>query len=140
MTATNICVQSIYSVADDRGLLVVAEAGKEVPFNIARIFAITGVEHGNVRGGHAHKKLSQMLICISGMVEVTVDDGKERNAITLDHPTKALLVPPGIWAEQTYSSSDTILLVLCDRVYEEEDYIRNYQEFVKSRLSTGQAE
>lgn len=139
MTVADIQLRSIHSVVDDNGTLVVAEVGRQVPFEIARIFSISGVGRGEDRGHHAHKKLSQMMICLSGTVEVTVDDGKGRSALTLDHPAKALLVPPGIWAEQTYGGPEAVLLVLCDRVYEEDDYIRDYQGFITYRSLAGQA-
>lgn len=86
------------------------------------------------RGKHAHKTLTQLLICVNGSCEVMCDDGKERKIFNLTQTNQALLIPPGIWAEQTYHEKNTILLVACDAAYDETDYIRDYDAFLKFRL------
>lgn len=133
MKVSDIQATDLFSVIEPNGTLVVAEALRHVPFPIVRIFAVTAVEAGKQRGHHAHRALTQLLICVSGRIEVTVDDGQDRKVIVLDHLAQALLVPPGIWAEQTYGDSDTVLLVLCDQPYDESDYIRDYDEFLAYR-------
>jgi len=138
MTLNGLQPFDIYSVIEPNGTLVVAEAGRQVPFEIVRIFAVTAVGEGECRGHHAHKHLNQLLVCLSGKVEVIMDDGQERRSVMLDHPARALHLPPGIWAEQTYEGPGTVLLVLCDRPYEEQDYIREYDEFIAYRSQAGQ--
>ena len=127
------------SVVEPNGTLVVADAGPHVPFDIVRVFAVTAVAAGERRGSHAHRRLNQFLICVNGSVAVTVDDGRERRTMVLDHLSRALHVPPGVWAEQVYSGPDAVLMVLCDRPYEEEDYIRDYAAFRSYRNAIEEA-
>jgi dTDP-4-dehydrorhamnose 3,5-epimerase-like enzyme len=110
------------------GNLVFIESIKHVPFSITRVFMVTGVA-GAIRGRHAHKQCTQFMICTHGSVNVKCDDGLRTVTHELNKPDIGLLVPPGIWAEQLYLSEPSGLTVLCDRPYEVEDYIRNYDEF-----------
>lgn len=114
------------------GKLVVAEVGKEITVPIQRVFWVCG-EPGVQRGSHAHKELTQTLVCVHGSCTVVCDDGEQRKEFLLDAPEKALEIPPKIWAEQTYSTSETILLVMCDLPFDEGDYIRDYKEFISYR-------
>ena len=118
----------------DSGDLVVMEGVAHVPFNIARVFVVRGVA-GAIRGQHAHKVCTQLLSCSFGSVEVRCDDGCETAIHVLDQPHRGLLVPPGIWAQQTYLAADSVLTVLCDRPYEPDDYIRDYSDFVAYRAA-----
>lgn len=111
--------------------LFVAEAGK-LPLNIKRLFIIQS-DHAQ-RGKHAHRTLTQWLICAHGICEIICDDGKNRKNFLLDAPLYALLIPPGIWSEQIYHQNETTLLVACDAEYDESDYIRDYNLFLKFRL------
>jgi UDP-2-acetamido-3-amino-2,3-dideoxy-glucuronate N-acetyltransferase len=112
------------------GLLVPTEAGKQVPFcQIQRMFTILAPA-GAKRGRHAHRLCSQFMLCVSGVVDVVCDDGKDRRAFSLDHPDLALFVPPGLWLEFDARENDSVLTVLCDRLYEEHDHIRDYAEFL----------
>lgn len=117
---------------DDIGNLVVVEGMTTIPFNIGRVFVISAPE-GSVRGRHAHKLCSQLLISTRGSVEVLCNDGSTDNIFKLNHPSMGLFIPPGIWAEQNYKSPDALLTVLCDRIYETDDYIRDYDHFLKYR-------
>jgi dTDP-4-dehydrorhamnose 3,5-epimerase-like enzyme len=112
----------------ENGDLVFIEGMKHVPFLIARVFMVRG-KAGAIRGKHAHRKCSQFMICTYGSVEITCDDGLQTVTYTLSKPDIGLLVPSGIWAQQSYISDQSVLTVLCDRKYESEDYIRNYDEF-----------
>ncbi len=103
--------------------------GKHIPFPIKRFFAISNVKAGNIRGQHAHKKLNQVLVCLSGAVEVNLNDGRRSWSETLDQSGSALHIPPMIWAQQTYADPNTVLLVFCDEKYQESDYLRNFEEF-----------
>jgi UDP-2-acetamido-3-amino-2,3-dideoxy-glucuronate N-acetyltransferase len=124
---------ALQAKSDARGTLVVGEAGRHVPFAMQRFFAVTGVPAGEARGGHAHKALQQLLVCLNGMVRVRYDDGERDGTTVLDSPDEALLIPPGIWAEQVYGDAGAVLLVLCDAPYDETDYLRDYDAFVTYR-------
>ena len=113
---------------EDNGDLIVMEKLINVPFEIARVFVVRAPE-GAIRGQHAHKVCSQFLTCPSGLVEVICDDGENMATYMLEHPNMGLLIPAGIWAQQTYVLPNTILTVLCDRLYEASDYIRDYEDF-----------
>jgi len=117
--------------ADERGSLAVLEEDT-LPFIIKRIFSVTG-HTGALRGEHSHKECSQFIFCISGNVEVLCDDGKQKKNFILLPNTHGILIPPGIWSQQTYLEENTIINVICDRAYESEDYIHNYEEFLKSQ-------
>ena len=112
----------------ENGELVFIEGSTHVPFSITRVFMVSA-PMGAVRGKHAHKNCSQFMICSHGAVDVSCDDGVNTATYTLNKPNIGLLVPPGIWAQQLYLSERSVLTVLCDRIYEREDYIRNYEEF-----------
>lgn len=131
-TVSDARLVDLRAVIEENGTLVAAEAS-HLSFEVARVFAVTAVAAGERRGEHAHKQLNQLLVCLSGVIEVVVDDGEQRQTVTLDSPSRALHLPPGIWAEQTYGGPTTVLMVLCDRPYEESDYIRDYQEFLAWR-------
>jgi dTDP-4-dehydrorhamnose 3,5-epimerase-like enzyme len=118
----------------ENGELVVMEEATHVPFKIARVFSVCA-PLGAVRGMHAHRSCAQFLVCVSGAIEVVCDDGNERQEIALDRPGLALLVPPSIWAEEIYRERGSVMVVLCDRKYEAEDYIRDYDEFKSFRAS-----
>ncbi len=113
------------------GLLTVAQAYDHVPFAVKRCFVVQPSGPGTLRGNHAHRACSQFLVCLSGQIDVAVDDSKAKAVHELRGPSHALLVPPGIWCSQTYKTSDAVLLVLCDQVFSEADYIRDYDVFVR---------
>jgi dTDP-4-dehydrorhamnose 3,5-epimerase-like enzyme len=113
---------------NSNGKLAVYENGVNVPFPIKRVFTISGKEN-DVRGEHAHKKCTQLLICIHGEIRIDCDDGSNITHYVLNNMSVGLLIPPGVWAKEEYQAENSILMVLCDRCYEEEDYIRDYNEF-----------
>lgn len=116
------------------GEVIVAEAAAQVPFRIERMFALAAPA-GAKRGRHAHRRCSQFMICVSGAVDVVCEDGRSKSTFTLDRRNAALLVPPGLWNTVVFRRSESVLVVLCDRVYEAEDYIRDYAEFLSFRES-----
>ena len=116
--------------SDYRGDLAVAEQMKGVPFEIKRAFWSFNVPEGLSRGAHAHKQLRQLIIAINGSFTVNVDDGNEQKGFYLDSPTKALLVEPGEWSSEDYFTPGAVCLVLCDGVYDADDYIRDYNDFI----------
>lgn len=119
----------IPKIKDVRGNLAVVEKNT-IPFEIKRVYYLYDVPSDAYRGGHAHKKLKQFLIALSGSFEVVLDDGKERTRIMLNKPDKGLLIPTGVWRELENFSSGAVCLVLASEEFEEEDYIRDYQEFI----------
>jgi dTDP-4-dehydrorhamnose 3,5-epimerase-like enzyme len=122
----------LHSRAD--GEVVVAEAAAHVPFRIERMFALAAPA-GTKRGRHAHRLCSQFMICVSGAVDVVCEDGRKRNTYALNRRNQALLVPPGLWNTVEFRQNESVLIVLCDRVYEADDYIRDYAEFLSFRES-----
>lgn len=120
----------------ENGDLVVIEELNHVPFAIARVFVVRAQANA-IRGQHAHRNCTQFVTCLSGSVEVRCEDGSEIATYVLDQPNLGLLVPPSIWAEQIYLVSGSVLMVLCDRPYEPQDYIRDYAEFKAYRLAGG---
>lgn len=103
---------------------------KEVPFDIKRIYYLYDVPGGNSRGGHAHKDLYQIMIALSGSFRVTVDDGNIKRSFDLFQPYQGLLIPPGLWRDLDHFSSGSICMVLASEIYNENDYFRDYEEFV----------
>ena len=102
-----------------------------VPFEIKRVFYSYDIPGGESRGAHAHRECHQLLIAASGSFEVVLDDGINRRTVMLNRPFYGLYVPPGIWAAEQGFSSGSICLVLASHPYSEEDYIRDYDEFLK---------
>jgi dTDP-4-dehydrorhamnose 3,5-epimerase-like enzyme len=103
--------------------------GKEVPFDIKRIYYLYDVPGGNSRGGHAHKDLYQIMVALSGSFTVTIDDGNTKQSFHLFQPYQGLLIPPGLWRDLDTFSSGSICMVLASELYDEKDYFRNYEEF-----------
>ena len=117
---------------DDRGDLIAIEAFSDVvDFEIKRVYYLFDTSCGVVRGLHAHKNLKQLLVCVSGSCKVCLDDGDTREIIYLDQPDKGLIIKNDIWREMSDFSKGAVLLVLASEHYNEEDYIRNYDEFLK---------
>lgn len=116
-------------LGDSRGSLVALEAEKTIPFTIKRVYYIFGTQEGVARGFHAHKKLSQVAICVTGKCRMLLDDGRSRESVWLDSPTKGILIENMIWREMHDFSEDCVLLVLASEHYDESDYIRVYEDF-----------
>lgn len=116
---------------DQEGNLTVVSENVHVPFNINRVFYSYDIPGGEDRGAHAHKECHQFIIAASGSFEVVLDDGTNKRTVTLNRPFWGLHVPPGVWASEQGFSSGSICLVLASHGYSEDDYIRNYEEFIK---------
>ena len=119
--------------SDRKGDISVVENGVTIPFDTKRIYYLYDVPGGVSRGGHAHKGLYQLIFAISGSFTVTLDDGNVKRTFTLNRPYQGLLVKPGIWRELDDFSSGSVCLVLASEKYDEADYIRSYEEFLKYR-------
>ena len=109
----------------------------DIPFKVRRVFYLYDIPGGENRGAHAHKKCHQFLIAASGSFNVLVDDGNNRKKISLNRPYNGLYIPPGIWAEELGFSSGSICLVLTSHKYDATDYIRNYNDYIRTKLSKG---
>lgn len=118
---------------DSRGQLVALEEMKDIPFEIKRVYYMYETKQGVVRGKHAHKCLEQILICIHGSCKILLDDGVERKEIFLNSPCEGLYISNSIWREMYEFSKDAVLMVLASQYYDEKDYIRNYDDFLKFR-------
>lgn len=119
------------------GALSVAQK-PDLPFLPKRLYWIYGVPEGNMRGGHAHKKLWQVLICLHGSITVHLEDGRGwQETMKLDDPTLGLLLPPPFWHTMTFGQPGSVLLAIASDVYDESDYIRDYGEFLRTRQPNG---
>lgn len=116
-------------IGDDRGNLVVLEENKNIPFSIKRIYYLFDLQSDIPRGFHAHKELVQVAVCVKGHCDILMDDGKNKETVTLDSPDKGLLIDVMQWHEMRNFSEDCVLLVLASNIYDEADYIRSYEQF-----------
>lgn len=116
-------------ISDVRGNLTPIEGGADVPFDIKRVYYLYDVPSDANRGGHAHKELRQLIIAANGSFTITLDDGENKKAYTLNRPYQGLLIVPGIWRNLDDFSSGAVLLCLASEHYDESDYIRNYIDF-----------
>lgn len=115
------------SHSDNRGSLTPINI-KDLPFEAKRIFYVSGVPEGDVRGKHAHKTNKQILVCVSGSIEVSLDDGDKVQSYILNE-NDGIFVDQLIWDEQKYLTGNDILLSICSNEYDESDYIRDYNQF-----------
>ena len=114
----------------DIGSLSFFEGERDIPFSIKRIYYIHGVPENTVRGAHAHKELKQLLFCPYGSVKILLDNGKEKSEVILDNPSKGLIITPCIWRDMIWLVENSVLCVAASDYYNEDDYIRDYSEFI----------
>ena len=117
--------------SDRKGNISVVENSKDVPFDVKRTYYLYDVPGGESRGGHAHRELRQLIVAASGSFTVTLDDGNVKRTFTLNRPYQGLYIVPGIWRTLDDFSSGAVCLVLASEKYDEQDYIREYEEFKK---------
>ena len=125
-----VCLFELPLIRDTRGSLLFAQYDETLPFLPKRCFIVFDVGEGQTRGGHAHSTAHQFLICVKGSCVVKLDDGAVRDEVRLDRPELALYVPPMIWASQERFSSGAVLMVLASEVYDPDEYVKGYDEFV----------
>lgn len=116
---------------DNRGSLIALEQNQDIPFDIKRVYYIYGTKTDVRRGFHAHKALSQVAICVNGSCKFLLDDGKEKKHVQLNSPDVGLFLTGLIWREMYDFSDDCVLMVLANAYYDESDYIRDYDDFLK---------
>ena len=122
-------------ISSDQGSLTFVEGTHHIPFDIARVYYLYDVPGGGVRGGHAHKNLHQRIVAMSGSFDITIDDGKDKKTYHLNRSYYGLYICPMIWRELDNFSSGSVCMVLASSVYREEDYHRDYAEFMRARWS-----
>ncbi len=119
------------AIGDERGKLVVIEGNKNIPFEVKRVYYIYDTKADAIRGKHAHRKLQQIIFCPKGSCDFILDDGKERITIPLNNPHKGLYIKSNLWREFTNFSPDCVVMVLASEHYDESDYIRDYDVFLR---------
>lgn len=124
-------IVDLRKIHDVRGNLTPIEGGIDIPFDVKRIYYLYDVPSGESRGAHAHKALQQLIIAANGSFTITLDDGTNKKAFTLNRPYQGLYVVPGIWRDLDDFSSGAVLLCLASEHYDAADYIRDYDEFLK---------
>jgi len=129
MSSLKLSIKTIRSL--DAGSLSFFEANRDVPFPIKRIYYIHGVPKDTQRGAHAHKQLRQLLFCPYGSVKILMDDGQEKSEVILDDPSKGLIITPCIWRDMLWLIENSVLCVAASDYYDEDDYIRDYDEFIR---------
>src|ERR1041384_2829015 len=117
-------------IKDSRGSLSFAQHEETLAFLPKRYFLVFDVGQDQIRGGHAHKRVQQLLVCVKGSCVVSLDDGHIHHDVSLNRPELALYLPPGIWATQHHYSKDGVLMVLASEVYDPEEYIKDYNQFL----------
>lgn len=130
-TINDVSLYNTKTVVDPAGNLCPIEGTKNIPFEIKRVYYVYGVSDKNIRGKHAHYKTEQILICLSGKVEVVCKDGTKESRFLLESPQQALYIPEMIWDEQIYRTEESVLLVLANTHHEPNDYIHDWNQFKK---------
>ena len=134
MSVVDDCrVLELRQIARREGKITPVEGGRDIPFDIARVYYLYDVPGGESRGGHAHRELQQLFVSVMGSFDVLLDDGHDRKVVTLNRGYRGLYVPRLIWRELLNFSSGAVCLVLASHPYEEGDYIRDYDVFRETK-------
>jgi len=131
MTLSVCRIINLPKISDSRGNITFIEGSRHIPFQIQRVYYLYDVPGGETRGGHAHRQLEQFLISANGSFDVVLDDGKDRQRFHLNRSYYGLYITPGIWRELENFSSGSICLVLASAFYDEEDYIRDHEDYIE---------
>ena len=132
-TVYDCSVVELGKIENNQGNLTVVQSNQNLPFDIKRVFYLYDIPGGEARGAHAHKQCHQFLVAVSGCFEVALDDGVNKRTVTLNRPFYGLHIPPGIWAAEQEFSSGSVCLVMTSETFSEEDYIRDYEQFIAYR-------
>ncbi len=129
MTLEDVKIINLPKILDERGNLSFIESENHIPFSIKRTYMIYDVPGGETRGGHAYKNLNEFIVALSGSFDVVLDDGKNKKTFSLNRSYYGLYVPKRIWRSLENFSTNSLCLILASEVFDENDYIRNYNEF-----------
>jgi oxalate decarboxylase/phosphoglucose isomerase-like protein (cupin superfamily) len=132
-TVYDCSVIDVSKIHNEAGNITVVENGENIPFDVKRIYYLYDVPSGEARGGHAHYELEQFIIAASGSFDVILNDGRNKKRVSLNRPNLALHIVPGLWRELDNFSSGSICMVLASHTYDEKDYIRDYDLFLKEK-------
>ena len=132
-TVDDCCLIDLSKIQNKSGNITVLENKNDIPFDVKRIYYLYDIPSGESRGGHAHYQLEQYLVAVGGSFDVLLDDGKNKKRLTLNRPNIALHIVPGLWRELDNFSSGCISMVLASHLYDEDDYIRSYADFIKEK-------
>ncbi len=130
MRLSEVNLIELSKITDPRGNLTVAQSKEKIPFDIKRVYWVYDVPSGEYRGGHAHKQCKEVIVALSGSFHVTLDNGQEKRTFLLNHPYEGLLVDVNTWRTLDDFSSGAVCLVLASEPFEEDDYIREYDDFL----------
>ena len=130
MSKTEDKIIDLPKILDPRGNLTVSQSMDHIPFNVSRVYWVYDVPAGESRGGHAHKQCREFIVAASGSFTVTLDDGYTQTSYHLNHPWQGLYVETGVWRTLNDFSSGAVCLVLASDPFEEDDYIRDYNDFL----------
>lgn len=130
MNLEQVRIIELPKIADHRGNLTFVEGDRHIPFQIRRTFYVYDIPSGEYRGAHAHRNLEQVVICLSGGLEVYLEDGQEQRTIRLNRPWLGLYIPPMVWASQGNFDPGTVYIVLASQPYDETDYYRDYDSYL----------
>ena len=132
-TVDSCLVVDLPKITDPRGNLSFVEGGNHIPFEIAHAFFIYDVPTAEERGAHAHKSLQQFVVCLSGGLDVELNDGTATRVVSLDRPWRGLYVPPFIWAREINFDPGTVYFILASQKYSADDYLRDFEDFRRYR-------
>ena len=132
-TIYNCGIIHLPKINNRAGNITTVENNINIPFDVQRVYYLYDIPGGEGRGGHAHKELQQFIVAVSGAFDVLLDDGVNKKVIHLDRPFIGLHIVPGIWRELLNFSSGSVCLVMASHKYDEKDYIRDYDEFLKKK-------
>jgi len=133
MTIDDAKLIDLPKILDRRGNLSVIEEYKNIPFKIERTYWIYDVPGGEIRGGHAYKENQEFIVALSGSFDVILDDGKERKTFSLNRSYYGLYVPKGLWRQMENFSTNSLALIVASTPYDAEDYIYDYEKFLKHK-------
>ena len=132
------CVLVLPKIQNRAGNITPLNGNVDIPFQIKRVFYLYDIPSGESRGAHAHKQCHQLLVAASGSFEVLLGDGRAQRLVQLNKPELGLHIPPGIWASEINFSSGSVCLVLASHTYDEDDYIRDYSDFLKLKITNNE--
>lgn len=133
MTIQDVQIIELPKILDKRGNLSIIEEFRHIPFKIARTYWIYDVPGGETRGGHAYKENQECIVALSGSFDVVLDDGTQKQTYSLNRSYYGLYVPRGLWRQMQNFSTNSLALVLSSTIYDPNDYIRDYREFLTSK-------